>query len=164
MNVRNIAIIAHVDHGKTTLVDKLLRSSHTFRENQVVEERIPVMLDSDAKDEYFNILDENGQLISYNMKKSTVLRDYRTGYDFALYVENNEIKLVRVQTDYYEKSHINLVTDHRLYQLYLANGVIKLYDTNIDLPEKEDVVLYMTDESGDNNFTLSIKNGNINIE
>ncbi|MFI3252182.1 MAG: translational GTPase TypA [bacterium] len=39
MNIRNIAIIAHVDHGKTTLVDKLLSSSHTFRDNQQVAER-----------------------------------------------------------------------------------------------------------------------------
>ena len=40
MQIRNIAIIAHVDHGKTTLVDKMLRQAGAFRENQVVEERV----------------------------------------------------------------------------------------------------------------------------
>ncbi|MDQ2930489.1 MAG: translational GTPase TypA [Gemmatimonadota bacterium] len=40
MEIRNVAIIAHVDHGKTTLVDKMLRQSGSFRENQVVAERV----------------------------------------------------------------------------------------------------------------------------
>ncbi len=39
-DLRNIAIIAHVDHGKTTLVDQMLRQSGTFRQNQAVEERV----------------------------------------------------------------------------------------------------------------------------
>jgi GTP-binding protein len=45
VNLRNIAIIAHVDHGKTTLVDAMLKQSGTFRENQQVIERV---MDSDA--------------------------------------------------------------------------------------------------------------------
>ena len=39
-DLRNIAIIAHVDHGKTTLVDEMLKQGGAFRENQVVNDRV----------------------------------------------------------------------------------------------------------------------------
>lgn len=56
--IRNIAIIAHVDHGKTTMVDKLLQCAGTFRSNQVVDERV---MDSNAieKERGITILSKN---------------------------------------------------------------------------------------------------------
>ena len=57
-NIRNIAIIAHVDHGKTTMVDCMLQQAGVFRENQQVQERV---LDSNdlEKERGITILSKN---------------------------------------------------------------------------------------------------------
>ena len=70
-HLRNIAIIAHVDHGKTTLVDKLLRQSGTFRANEQVAER--VMDSGDIERERgITILSKNTSLVYQNTKINIV--------------------------------------------------------------------------------------------
>lgn len=70
-DLRNVAIIAHVDHGKTTLVDAMLKQSHTFRDNQSVEERV---MDSNAleRERGITILAKNTS-IHYNGVKINVV-------------------------------------------------------------------------------------------
>lgn len=70
-DIRNIAIIAHVDHGKTTLVDELLKQSGVFRTNQVVEERIMDSGDIE-KERGITILAKN-TAINYNGVKINII-------------------------------------------------------------------------------------------
>ena len=70
-NIRNVAIIAHVDHGKTTIVDRLLYASGVFRENQQVDERV---LDSNdqERERGITILSKNISVV-YNDVKINVI-------------------------------------------------------------------------------------------
>ena len=70
-NIRNIAIIAHVDHGKTTLVDALLRQSHVFRENEQVSERVMDSGDIE-KERGITILSKNTSVMYNGIKINIV--------------------------------------------------------------------------------------------
>ena len=69
--IRNIAIIAHVDHGKTTLVDSMLAQSKVFRDNEKVEERI---MDSNdlERERWITILSKN-TAVTYKDKKINII-------------------------------------------------------------------------------------------
>ena len=69
--IRNIAIIAHVDHGKTTLVDALLRQSHVFRENEQVQERVMDSNDQE-KERGITILAKNTAVMYNDIKINIV--------------------------------------------------------------------------------------------
>ena len=70
-DIKNIAIIAHVDHGKTTLVDEMLRQSGTFRQNEVVEER--VMDSNDLERERGITIMSKNTSIHYNNTKINIV-------------------------------------------------------------------------------------------
>ncbi|HAZ38120.1 MAG TPA: translational GTPase TypA, partial [Clostridiaceae bacterium] len=70
-DIRNVAIIAHVDHGKTTLVDGLLKQSGVFRSNEKVEERV---MDSNdlERERGITILSKNTSVFYNNVKINIV--------------------------------------------------------------------------------------------
>ncbi|MCW5198708.1 GTP-binding protein, partial [Desulfobulbus sp. F3] len=69
--IRNVAIIAHVDHGKTTLVDKLFHQSGLFRENQQVAERMMDSMDLE-RERGITIASKNGSYM-YNDYKINII-------------------------------------------------------------------------------------------
>ena len=95
-DVRNVAITAHVDHGKTTLVDGLLKQSGVFRENQEVAERV---MDSNdiERERGITILSKNTAVFYHDTKINIV--DTPGHADFGGEVER-VLEMVRVRGRY----------------------------------------------------------------
>ncbi len=73
MDIRNIAIIAHVDHGKTTLVDGLLKQTHTFRDNQREMSQTLIMDSNDLEREKgITILSKNTSVFYHDTKVNII--------------------------------------------------------------------------------------------
>ncbi len=180
--LRNIAIIAHVDHGKTTLVDHMLRQSGTFRDNQDVEDRIMDSMDLERergitisakncsvywKDVKINILDTPGHAdFGGEVERALTKVD-----GVALLVDSSEGPLP--QTRYV----LGKALEKQLKVIVVINKIDRsdsrpqevldeIYDLFIDLDADEDMlefpVLYATGRDGLAKFELEDKNENLN--
>ena len=95
MDIRNIAIIAHVDHGKTTLVDALLRQSGSFRANQQVEECV---MDSNdiERERGITILAKNCAIDYYLSFDNIKVGEAQATYAVAHLPKDRPAKIVRI--------------------------------------------------------------------
>lgn len=99
-NIRNVAIIAHVDHGKTTLVDELFKQSGTFRESQIVDERL---MDSMAleRERGITIASKNGSFkyegITFNIIDTPGHADFGGQVERVLQMADGALLLVDAQ-------------------------------------------------------------------
>ncbi len=171
--IRNVAIVAHVDHGKTTLVDELLRQSGTFRENQQVEERV---MDSNdlEKERGITILSKN-TAISYKDHKINIV-DTPGHADFGGEVERvlkmvdgvilvvDAFEGVMPQTKFVLKNALDL-------ELSLIICLNKVDRDGIRISEVEDEILELLIELGADDSQLdapfvyaSAKNGHASID
>lgn len=127
-DIRNIAIIAHVDHGKTTLVDAMLRQSHIFRENQKVVERV---MDSNPleRERGITILAKNTSVMHNGVKINIV--DTPGHADFGGEVERilNMVDGVLLLVDSHEgpmpqtKYVLRKALEHKLKPIVVINKI-----------------------------------------
>lgn len=146
-DIRNIAIIAHVDHGKTTLVDAMLKQSHIFRENQKVAERV---MDSNPleRERGITILSKNTSVMHDGVKINIV--DTPGHADFGGEVERilNMVDGVLLLVDSHEgpmpqtKYVLRKALEHKLKPIVVINKIDRP-DARISDVEGEILDLFM---------------------
>ena len=152
-NLRNVAIIAHVDHGKTTLVDALLKQSHVFRENEKVAERV---MDSNdlERERGITILSKNTAVMHDGIKINIV--DTPGHADFGGEVERvlNMVDGVLLLVDAYEgpmpqtKYVLRKALEQKLKPIVVINKIDRP-DQRVKEVEDEVLELFMELEAED---------------
>ncbi len=159
-NLRNVAIIAHVDHGKTTLVDALLKQSHVFRENEKVAER--VMDSSDLERERgITILSKNTAVMHDGIKINIV--DTPGHADFGGEVERvlNMVDGVLLLVDAFEgpmpqtKYVLRKALEQKLKPIVVINKIDRP-DQRVKEVEDEVLELFMELEADDDQLDFPV--------
>ena len=111
-SIRNIAIIAHVDHGKTTLIDNILKQSGSFRENQAVDERLMDSGDLE-KERGITILAKPTSIIWKNTKINIIDTPGHSDFGAEVDIFDPWVNVGEAQREYGIKPLITL--DNNLY-------------------------------------------------
>lgn len=159
-DIRNIAIIAHVDHGKTTLVDAMLKQSHIFRSNQKVEERV---MDSNPieRERGITILAKNTSVMHNGVKINIV--DTPGHADFGGEVERilNMVDGVILLVDAHEgpmpqtKYVLRKALEHHLKPIVVINKIDRP-DQRISAVEGEILDLFMELDADDDQLDFPL--------
>ncbi len=159
-NLRNVAIIAHVDHGKTTLVDALLKQSHVFRENEKVAERV---MDSNdlERERGITILSKNTAVMHNGIKINIV--DTPGHADFGGEVERvlNMVDGVLLLVDAYEgpmpqtKYVLRKALEQKLKPIVVINKIDRP-DQRVKEVEDEVLELFMELEADDDQLDFPV--------
>ena len=181
-DLRNIAIIAHVDHGKTTLVDQMLKQSGTFRENQAVQDRVMDSGDLE-KERGITILAKN-TAITYNGTKINIIdtpghADFGGEVERILKMVNGVILLVdsfegpMPQTRFVlqkalELGHKVIIVVNKTDRPDARNEEVReeVYDLLFDLDATEEQleskILYCSGKEGTASFEPGVRGENLN--
>lgn len=159
-NLRNVAIIAHVDHGKTTLVDALLKQSHIFRDNEKVAERV---MDSNdlERERGITILSKNTAVMHNDVKINIV--DTPGHADFGGEVERvlNMVDGVLLLVDAFEgpmpqtKYVLRKALEQKLKPIVVINKIDRP-DQRVHEVEDEVLELFMELEADDDQLDFPV--------
>lgn len=159
-DIRNVAIIAHVDHGKTTLVDALLKQSHIFRENEKVSERV---MDSNdlERERGITILSKNTAVMHNGVKINIV--DTPGHADFGGEVERvlNMVDGVLLLVDAFEgpmpqtKYVLRKALEQKLKPIVVINKIDRP-DQRVHEVEDEVLELFMELEADDDQLDFPV--------
>ena len=158
--LRNVAIIAHVDHGKTTLVDAMLKQSHIFRANEQVAERV---MDSNAieRERGITILSKNTAVLHSGVKINIV--DTPGHADFGGEVERvlNMVDGVLLLVDAFEgpmpqtKYVLRKALEQKLKPIVVINKIDRP-DQRVDDVEDEVLELFMELDADDDQLDFPV--------